>query len=126
MDGTVTKKVELRGIGFCSTFKIFFAAALIFSLVSFILMNLFGMQLAGYLIQILTSIQQFIMGLKEKFPALFENEILRALMVSIVNGIILGLFFAIGSGIFTLFALLMGGLKIKIREKAPEKKTGYL
>ncbi len=126
MEGMVTRKVELRGIGFFSVFKIFFSIILFFSLVFLILFDLFGFQIVGTLAGWIGDIRQLFVDLQTKFPSIFDNKILFSLFQSLLLGLILGLFIGIATGIFNLFVALLGGLSIKIREKTPEKKTSYL
>lgn len=126
MEGMITRKVELRGVGFFSTFKIYFAITLIFMLVGLISFNLFGVQLMMNLAGWVAHVQQWIMSLREAFPTLFENEILMSFFSALLFGIIVGLLSAIGAGIFSIFASLFGGVKLIIREKNPEKKASYL
>lgn len=126
MEGMITRKVELKGIGALSLFKIYFTMTLIFSLVSFIVFNLFGSQLINFFFNVRIDFQQFLNNLRVQFPDLFKNEILMSLTASVINGFIVGLFAAIGAAIFSFFAMILGGVKIKIREKNLEKKTTYL
>ena len=126
MEATITKKVELRGIGFLSTFRIFFAITLVFSLISFIVFNLFGMQFSSMLLEWIGNVRQMVTDLQSQFPYIFENEILKFLIISILGGLVMGLIIGICVGVFSFFAVLLGGIKLTVREKNPEKKTGYL
>ena len=126
MEGMTTRKVELRGIGFFSTFKMFFAITLIFSLVSYISISLFAMQMMMFVGEIMTNIRQFYVNLQTQFPSVFENQILVALISSVFGGVVVGVITAFSAAIFSFFAMLLGGVKIKIREKNLEKKSGYL
>jgi len=126
MEAFITKKVELRGIGFLSTFRICFAITLVFSLVSFIVFNLFGMEVASMLLGIIGNVRQMVVDLQVQFPYIFENEILKFLIISILGGLVMGLIIGFCVGVFSFFAVLLGGIKLTVREKNPEKKTGYL
>ncbi|MBI1883338.1 MAG: hypothetical protein HYS08_03925 [Chlamydiae bacterium] len=126
MEGMVTRKVEVRGMGAFSIFRICFAVTLIFSLVSFILVNLFGMQLTGYIAGTIGDIRIFISNLETHFPHLFQNEIVLSLMAALGIGLGVGFMTAFFSFVFSIFATLLGGIKITIREKNVEKKTAYL
>lgn len=126
MDGLVTRKVELRGIGVFSTFRIYFAITLVFSIVGFIAFRLFGMQVISSLMGLIGNINSLMENLRTQFPNIFENEILSSVFAALVCGVVVGLMAAVGSAIFSIFATLFGGVKLKIREKTQEKKPGYL
>lgn len=126
MEGMVTRKIELRGIGFFSTFKIYFSITLFFSLISFILFDLFGFQIVATLAGWVGDIRQVLTDLQARFPQLFENKIFLALTQALLGGMIMGLITAVAVGIFNFFAAILGGVSIKIREKTAEKKTSYL
>jgi hypothetical protein len=126
MEGMITRKVELKGIGAFSTFKIFFAITLVFTVISFVVFHFFGMQVMSYVAGAVGDVRQFSLNLQSKFPEIFQNEIVLGVASSVLIGVIVGLVTALSALIFSIFAVLLGGVKIRIREKNPEKKTTYL
>jgi hypothetical protein len=126
MEGMITRKVELKGIGVFSTFKIFFAISLVFAVASFLVFKFFGMQLVSYVAGAIGDVQKFSLDLQSRFPEIFQNEILLSIFSAILIGVIIGLVTALSAAIFSIFAAMFGGVRVKIREKNPEKKTTYL
>ena len=117
-DPWVSKKVELRGIGFISTFKVFFGMTLVLSLIFMIAFRLFGIELAMQLAQAMFTLQGWIVKFQTTFPKLFSDPILSSLMFSIFSALITGIWIAISVAIFSLFAFMLGGVQLRLRERS--------
>ncbi|MDP8217240.1 MAG: hypothetical protein P9M03_00755 [Candidatus Theseobacter exili] len=111
-----TKKVELQGISFLSAFKLFFGMNVIVSLIFFVLIKLAGVQVISWVGQALGRIIEVVITLPVQYP-FFANPIVASLIASLVFGFFMAMFMAISAVLYTLFSLLMGGVKISIRQK---------
>jgi hypothetical protein len=118
MEEIVEKRVEIKGIGFLSTFKLFFGMFMIMSLLIFLSVQLFGQELLIIIGNFTSGSVNFINQLLMKFPIVVTNPIIGSLVFSMLYGFFMAVFFSISAGIYTVFALLLGGVSIKIKEKA--------
>ncbi|MDP3981538.1 MAG: hypothetical protein Q8Q33_09015 [Chlamydiota bacterium] len=125
-DSWVSKKIELRGVGFLSTFRVFFGMTMVISLISMVAMQLFGMEIAMRLAQGVFTIQGWIAKLQSSLPMVFDDPILSSLCYSIGYALLVSLWIAISVGIFSIFAFLLGGVTLKCRERDTSVKKSFL
>lgn len=112
------RKVEIKGIGFFSTFKLFFGMFMIMSLLIFLCVQLFGQELLIIIGNVTSGIINYIQQILMKFPIVVTNPVIGSLVFSIFYGFFMAVLFSVSAGIYTIFALLIGGVKIRIKEKA--------
>ena len=111
-----TKKVELQGISFLSAFKLFFGMNVILSLVFLVIINLAGALGLSFFGQLIGRMGEFVITLPMQYP-FFANPVVASLIGSLFFGFFMALFMAVSAGLYTLFAMMMGGVKINLRQK---------
>ena len=116
MDKYETKKVEVQGIGFLSAFKLFFGMNVIVSLIFLLSIKIAGVQGISWVGQALGRIIEVVITLPVQYP-FFANPIVASLIASLAFGFFMAMFMAISAILYTLFSMLMGGVKISIRQK---------
>lgn len=124
--GWTAKRVELRGIGIVSAFRVFFGMTLVLSVLFLSVSKLFGFQILSWIGQNALRLQEVMIQLRSSLPAFLDNPIMTSFLSALVYALFVGIWITLSLAIFSFFSALLGGVQLKLRERSTPPKKQFL